>query len=161
MRAYVWMAAAVAVMAGCLDGDKTDDETPTSTAGPQPTQELPENITTTGMFVASADPLNIGGFAVCSTPTAECHQVPFAVTDAQSGADLTATLSWSLPANDLDLYLYFEGEQISMDGINNVGDAPNNQQVMNHPDLAAGDYYFLVVGWNAVGESYALDVTFA
>lgn len=146
--------------AGCLGEDPAADEAADETS-PEAPPVVKEGFDASGTMAASADPGNAAGMGICSTPSAQCDRIPFEVMDAEAPLDLEATLEWVLPANDLDLYLFSGTEQVSMDGVNQLGDEPGNQQVMRVQDLDAGAYEFVVVGWNAVGESYTLAVTFA
>jgi hypothetical protein len=119
-----------------------------------------------GAITAGADPFNmvpaatpVGGAAPCSTEASTCYYHDFSVN---ASADVTATLAWGVVANDIDLYLYQGGTEVSRDGINDVtaDPTPVDNQVM-HATVAPGDYTFWVVVWNGAADSYTLDVAFA
>ena len=56
---------------------------------------------------------------------------------------MTADLTWDLPANDFDFYLY-EGETQAISGASDVTAGPGNAEHMEGP-LSAGDYTVIVV----------------
>lgn len=127
-------------------------------------------------FLVGADPFNfvpastpVGGGSPCSTDVSACRFHDFTVPGNASGNEtylLTATLAWGLAANDLDLYLYQGGTEVSQDGINSID--PFNptafvggaQQILRH-DAPPGEYTFWVVIWNGAADAYTLDVAFA
>ena len=161
-----FLGALMTFSAGCVEDSEPIDDAPTETddnstveapvAKAMGPQEVPDqSFQVSGSWAGALDVQNIGGLAPCSAPTADCHMYPFSTTTSH---DLVATLSWSLPINDLDLYLWdMAGNELSQDGINNVGDVPGTEQVLNFPGLSAGDYQLVVVPWNAVNAAYTLD----
>ncbi|MEA3190558.1 MAG: hypothetical protein QOD77_1140 [Thermoplasmata archaeon] len=123
---------------------------------PKPTKILPEAIHEQGTFTVSFDPLNLQGGGICNTPTAECFEYPFEVEGAP--VDFDATLAWGLSANDLDFYIY-EGDSQLYAGTNDLGNPTTGEAITGN--LPAGEYRVIVVGWNAAGESFNLDVEFS
>lgn len=151
------LAAAFVFSAGCLEDDQAPSTEP-EVAAPAINATAPAPLHWEGETMAGADPFNVV-LAECSTQASACEFHDFSINGT---FDLEATLAWTNPANDLDLYLY-EGETlVSNEGINNIGDPPGpTSQVLVHSGLPAGDYTFRVVMWNAVNENYSLDVTFS
>jgi hypothetical protein len=150
------LTALLALSAGCLEED--GDPAPVEDApAPLVNATAPAPLHWEGTFTAGLDVSNVVTGVPCG-PAGTCDFRQFSINGT---FDLVATLSWGLPANDLDLYLY-EGEtEVSRAGINTVGDPPGTTQVLVHPSLPPGDYTFWVVAWNAVQETYELDATFA
>ncbi|MGB1586132.1 MAG: hypothetical protein ACPHID_03705 [Thermoplasmatota archaeon] len=166
MRGYILLLAALAVLAGCVEDSEPEpapenpqtNETVTppmaKVNGPQ--QSADQSFQVTGGWEAAVDIQNAGGQDICSLATSDCDRWDFTV--AASG-DVVATLSWTTAANDLDLYLFdAAGNEISRDGINQIGEPPGTSQVLQHTGLTPGDYQFVVVPWSAVNETYTLDV---
>ncbi len=149
--------------AGCSGTD--DDQAPMDEAPVVPATNgtLPAPIHETGEFLMAADPSNVATGVICTGPSVDppCYYYDFH-TDVN--VSLEATLVWTNPANDLDLYLYEGDTLVSSDGINTIGnvppDLPATQQVM-HAEVPPGDYQFYVVAWNGAAESYTLDATFS
>ena len=156
---YLIAIVALAALSGCLDQDLLAEGA--SPIEAETLRILPENFNATGSFSGSADPLNIAGAGVCTSPSAECYNFDFTVASGNFTVDMVAALTWGNAVNDLDMYLFMDGQEISNDGINFVGDAPTNSQTMNVPGLAGGDYSLVVVGWSSGPENFNLEVTFA
>lgn len=152
----------LAVGAGCSSNDQAPVQGGDVVMVVATNHTLPAPMHEAGGFMLAADPTNVATGTVCSGPSvdAPCYFYSFH-TDVN--VSLEATLAWTNPANDLDLYLYQGDTMASNDGINNIGnvppDMPTTRQVM-HADAAPGDYRFYVVAWNAAAESFTLDVTF-
>jgi hypothetical protein len=164
------LTALLALSAGCASDDETADPT-TDMPAPMANATAPAPLHFEGDVPYGADPFNVipvvtpvGGGAPCSTSASTCFVHAFTINGTNASVSLEATLAWDLPASDFDLYLY-EGEtQLSQDGINGIPPAagvPEAMQVLRHDGLAAGEYAFWVVAWNAVGDAYTLDVTFS
>ena len=162
------LAAALAclLLAGCSGTADDGSATPGPGDGALGNQTaLPEPLHWQADIVAGADPFNFlpTGPGPCSQDVSSCEFYDFTV---ETAVNLTATLAWGVPANDLDLYLYQGTTQLSSDGINNVDPTnpssvqPATSQVLRHA-LAPGSYTFWVAVWNGAADSYTLDVAFA
>lgn len=163
---WLMLLAAAVFVAGCAEdseplepetsapsANETVDDPVSKAMGPQ---EVPnQSFQVSDSWTGAVDVQNIGTLAPCSAPTSDCHFYPFTTTEF---LDLSATLSWALPVNDLDLYLWdMAGNELSQDGINNIGDVPTTEQVLRFPSLPPGEYQLVVVPWSAVNASYTLD----
>ena len=163
------LAALLAFSAGCA----SDGEDPAPMAdmpAPMANATAPAPLHFEGDVPYGADPFNlvpvqtpVGGGTPCSTSASTCFVHAFTVNGTNASVSLEATLAWDLPASDFDLYLYEGENQLSQDGINSLppSGVPETSQVLRHEGLPAGEYSFWVVAWNAVGDAYALDVTFS
>lgn len=173
MRSHaILLATLLALSAGCLSEDDAPAATPEASApAANATMALPP-LHFEGDVPVGADPFNVvpvvtpvGGGVPCSTSASACFMHDFTVPAGTNvSVALEATLAWSLPANDFDLYLYEGEEQLSQDGINGIppaAGAPPTDQVMHHDGLGPGDYTFWVVAWNSVQDGYTLDVAFS
>ena len=170
--AALLLTALLALSAGCLEGgDDAPAETPDAPA-PAMNATAMEPLHFEDDVPVGADPFNVvpvvtplGGGVPCSTAASTCFLHDFTVPDGTNvSVSLVATLAWSLPANDFDLYLYEGEEQLSQDGINSIppaAGAPPTTQVLHHEGLAPGTYTFWVVAWNSVQDGYTLDVEFS
>lgn len=103
-----------------------------------------------------------GPYSECGVPLTACYSHFFRIDGT---FDLVATLSWDLPTNDLDLYLYrivpgHDYIEVSRDGVNDRTDLPTTEQVLRHAALAPGDYRLLVVPHHGVKIDYRLDAVF-
>ncbi len=157
MRWLITTLMLAAAFSGCLEGD--EPETPaTPDTETAETALPPEDFSADGSFMAGHDPYNFVGGEPCSQPQSACEFVPFSTEVTTSVA---AVLSWTNPANDLDLYLFTaDGQEVSREGINFVGEPPSTEHRMPAVSIAPGDYEFYVVAWNAAAESWTLDVSF-
>lgn len=122
---------------------------------PHPSALPPPPLHKEGDVDSSADPLNLGTAAICTTPTAKCVHIPIQVNTT---ASMEATLAWSRAGDDFDLYLYQNGTLVSNDGTNSAPDGAVTQVM--HADLEPGLYDLVVVPWNAVQDHWTLDATF-
>ncbi len=165
--------AACLLLAGCTGSETDDDATPGAGDGAT-ANALPDPLHWGEAVMAGADPFNylpvdpndptsLAGPGACSQDVSSCTYYDFSVN---ASAAMTATLAWSVQANDLDLYLYQGDTLVSQDGINSVDPtnpaslSPATSQVM-HVDVAPGLYTFWVVVWDGAADSYTLDATFA
>jgi hypothetical protein len=147
-----------ATFAGCTDDDTTDDVTPTPDDDSDDVAAYPEPMDESEMVLFGLDAFNLATGLPCSTPASTCTTYPFSL-DRRTA--VTASLTWGLPVNDLDLYLVAaDGTVVSQDGINLVGDPPNTSQTMTGILLEPGDYSFYVSMWLVVAETYQLSATF-
>jgi len=101
-------------------------------------------------------------YSECSHPLVECRSVWFRLDGA---FDLEATLSWDLPANDLDLSLvrwdHDNGTEVSRDG-DNAAAEPATSQVLRYDGLWPGYWYSLVIAPQGGARiEYTLDVVFS
>lgn len=162
MRFVLAAAFLLALMAGCASDDSAEEPAaPAPEAGTD--APIPAPIHEEQDFTLALDPTNVATGQPCFGPSVDppCYYYEVQV---ETMVDFVATLSWTLEANDFDLYLY-EGEtQVSSDGINTVGavppEPPATTQVMRHEALPPGDYRFYVVAWNAAADTTTLDVEF-
>lgn len=151
------MFLVVAALAGCIDDEPADEPLEQESTGPVETPTK-ETLTASGMVPVGLDPFNFVTGEPCSTAASSCEIVPFTL-DAKFKVD--PLLTWMTPASDLDLYLYSaDGQAISQEGINNLGDPPENQHDMPPVSLAAGDYEFRIAFWAAAAENWELTATF-
>ena len=161
-----WLLACTMVgllFSGCLgDSDAPVDDDSELDSDPLGAAMPPADMHESGEFTLALDPSNVATGAICTGPSVDppCWYYDF---HSDVSTDLVATLAWTNPANDLDLYLFQGDTQISNDGINTIGnvppDLPTTEQVMR-ASVGPGDYRFYVVIWNGVADSYTLDVTF-
>lgn len=142
--------------AGCLD-DQAGAGQPTATDAPFRTAEstLPDRMHWTGQFT-----VGVGAGAATGNPCtlASCDLRDFTLDGTH---DLEATLTWGLPANDFDLYLYQGETELASAGSLQPGDAPGMSETLVYQDLPPGDYRFMVVGSTMVMDSYELDAVFS
>jgi hypothetical protein len=154
------LTALLALSSGCLEDKQAPEATPDAPA-PVMNATAPTPLHWEGDVTAGADPFNaipVVAPPECSQSVSACEFYDFTINGT---FDIDASLVWTNPANDLDLYLYQGETFIGNEGINNVGDPPGpTSQNLVHADLPPGDYTFRVVMWNAVNEHYDLDVTF-
>lgn len=149
---------AAAGLAGCSGDDGPDDTPEPDDETPDEMDEYPEPIDESEMVLFGLDAFNLATGLPCSTPASTCTSYPFTV-ERRSAVD--AALTWSLPLNDLDLYIVdASGAVVSQDGINQLGDPPNTAQTMTGVILEPGDYSFYVSMWLVVGETYHLAAEF-
>jgi hypothetical protein len=163
------LTALLAFSAGCASDEETPGPTPDAPAA-MDNATAPAPLHFEGDVPYGADPFNVvpvgtpaGGAAPCSTSASTCFFHAFTINGTNASFAVEATLAWGLPASDFDLYLYEGEEQLSQDGINGLPPTgvPETTQVLRHDGLAAGEYTFWVVAWNAVGDAYTLDATFS
>ena len=167
--AAILLTVLLASFSGCLEsGDDPEAMTDEPTA-PVVNGTAMAPLHFEGDVPFGTDPFNVvpvqtpaGGGVPCSTPASTCFIHAFTIPEGVI-ATVEATLAWSLPANDFDLYLYQEETQLSSDGINSIppaADVPSTTQVLHYEPLVPGDYDLWVVAWNSVADAYTLDATF-
>lgn len=162
-RPLLLLLAAMTLLAGCLDGGGSPDDDPDDDPQTDPDDRapLPDDISESATVPAGGDPFNIAGAEPCSEEVSGCTLYPFTVP-AGIQVEVDALLSWLNPANDFDLYLYTaDGQQISMEGINQIGDPPETEHDMPPVRIGPGEYEFYVVAWAVAGGQYTLEATFA
>jgi hypothetical protein len=151
----------LAFSAGCLTEDNAPEPTGDVPA-PVANATAPAPLHWENDIVAGADPFNANPVLAtpeCSQSVSSCDFYEFTTNGTFA---LQASLVWTNPANDLDLYLYQGETLVTNDGINMVGDVPGpTSQNLAAPGLPAGTYTFRVVMWNAIDEHYNLDVSFS
>ena len=148
MRTLLLTALAV-LLAGCSGQQGTPDPAPFAPSGPA-AAPLPPPIHANGTMPPSLDPVASGGPA-CSPPGSTCFRYPFRL---EGNATADARLSWSLDANDLDLYL-MQGSQ-ALDSSNRGMTTSESLSAQ----LPAGDYEFVVQGSTTTLQDFRFDATF-
>ena len=155
MRALLVAIVAAAALAGCASEPDTQPQ-PTNQPS-TPVVELPANITDTRNVVGGLDLLNqpqTGG--ACVNPPSNCIRYPFTVNATSTNVTYTARLTWTIQANDFDLYLYKDGEQVDISGA-----APPGTSEQLRGTLRSGNYEIAVDPYGVVQDTYTLDVTFS
>lgn len=117
---------------------------------------LPENYEVTGEVVAQGDPVIVASGAPCSTPGSQCARYPFTLNES---AEVLAFLTWTLAANDFDLYIFAEGAPTSSEGTNAGPSAQTSASVAEI--LPPGEYEVVVVPFFVGRDTYTLAVEFA
>lgn len=149
------LLAFVLTLAGCMGpgGDAPGDANDTT----QPDGEmasLPPPIEVTQDVSGSADPGSSIAGPPCSTPSAQCFRYPFALN---ASALVSASLTWSVPANDFDLYIFSDGEPITDQG----GSPPPGTSESFDVELDAGGYELVVSAYAVGQDTFTLNATFA
>ncbi len=158
MRTLLVLLLAMGLLGGCADDD--DDNPADATAAPTPAPAaviLPDNITDTHDVLLAQD---VGNFipvsGPCSNPTSACFVYEFTVpNDINGSVDVAASLSWGSVANDFDLYLVQNGEQVAASG-----DAATTSEGFATA-IGGGTYEFWVVAWLVGSDTYQFDATFS
>jgi hypothetical protein len=176
----------VALFAGCLGQNQGEaivppaSDAPSLETGaaaetqlpPQPlSTQLPANDSSTGGNSAPA-PMHwegmqgwvampaFGPFEECEAPLTGCNGPSFTTTGTY---DLQAKLSWTLPTNDFDLYLYngsgAMGPTPMAKGVSGPGPV-STEKILDYPALRAGTYRLWLVPQHGVKMDYELDATF-
>lgn len=153
-RIAILLAAAL-LAAGCIGGE--DAATTNTTAQDDMADEadqppLPAPIEDSQDVLVSADPANFLMLGICQTPTAQCWEYPF---ETNTTVNLTASLTWDVPLNDFDLYLFEGDEQLAVGG-----DPPPETEETLAQDLDPGEYRLVVVAWLVVDGSFTVEGTF-
>lgn len=172
MRKTLGLLLAALALAGCA-GEGSDDDpslTPGDGSGlgnataPAPLHWEADVLVGADPFNNVPDPGNpTANNPPCSQQVSSCEVHEFTVNGTWN---LTATLAWGVPANDLDLYLYQGQTQVSNDGINTIDPVDPSSivgatsQVM-HVALEPGTYQFWVVVWSGAADHYTLDAAFS
>lgn len=149
--------ALVPVFGGCVTKDGGDGGPGTNTTAPTSAMNgtLPAPISDSRQVVGGADPLNTAGQPQCSTPQAQCVRYPFQLN---ATATVTATLTWTVPANDFDLAIFQDGASVTA---GEGGSQPPGTEESIETELEAGSYEVVVIPWSVAQDTYTLDVTFA
>lgn len=152
-RAVWWIAIALA-FAGCMGpgGDAGNDTNETPDVGEAPSG-LPAPIEASEEVSGGADPTNFVTGEVCAGPAANCQRYPF---ELNTTATIVADLSWTVPANDFDLYLFLDGAQTETFS----GNQPPGTTEGFEADIEPGSYEVVVVPWAVSQDTFTLSVTF-
>jgi hypothetical protein len=113
---------------------------------------LPPPIEESGTTTLSADPMNYLFAPPCTTPTARCVEIPFAL---EGPARIEATLSWGSPASDYDLYILDASRNIL---VTSGAFAGTSEQASL--DLDQGEYVLQVVPWLVVQDNWTVKAEF-
>lgn len=148
------VAGLLLLAAGCLgDEDAPTNETDDGNVVPTDRPPLPNDIEASEMVVGGADPFNFVTMAPCSTPVSGCYPYAF---EANTSVTITAALSWTVPANDFDVYLFDEGgTAVAM----SAGMPPGTSEGFA-ADLDPGSYSLTVVAWAVTQDTFTLTGTF-
>ena len=154
------LVSAALALAGCMgggdDGGSTDIRDNSTGGSGNVTGGLPAPISDSKQVTGSADPGTLApGGVPCATPSSQCFRYPFQLN---STANVTAALSWTVPASDFDLYVFQDGAP-----------HPDSPAVSNPPGtsetvkltLEPGEYEVVVVAWGVAQDTYTLEATFA
>ncbi|MHB8633116.1 MAG: hypothetical protein ACYDBQ_03985 [Thermoplasmatota archaeon] len=168
MRALSFAAVLVVALAGCTGNAPA----PTSAmpAAAHMLGALPHNISASQNVVGALDPINfdptnpLGPSHPCSTPQTLCVPFPFTVNGTAGNVTYTAKLTWTLQANDFDLYLY-DGDKIvasSANGTVNPSDpsTPHSPEEMLHGGLSPGSYKFVVDPYGVTQDTFTFSASF-
>lgn len=145
--------ALVLLLAGCTTPETSDDDTNSTSPTPPTMADLPAPIEESKTVSGGADPTNFAGAPVCSAPTAACERYPF---ELNATAMIVAGLSWGVPANDFDLYLFKDGEPTEIMSASN----PPGTTEQFEESIDAGSYEVVVVPWAVSQDTFTLTVTF-
>lgn len=145
--------------AGCVNtpSDASDDTNQTDPDAPD-MAALPAPIEASEQVSGSADPLNFAGQSPCASPTAQCHRYPF---ELNTTALMSATLTWTVPASDFDLYVFQDGAPIDVGGQGASPPGPPNPTETIEQELDEGAYELVVVPWSVAQDTFTLSATFA
>lgn len=150
--------AAVALLAGCLGGGEEagGNETNGTAEGNATLAPLPPPIEATEEVTGSADPVPVTGvMPPCEAPSAQCFRYPF---ELNATATIAVTLTWEVPANDFDVYIFQDGEQITT---TEGGSSPPGNQEAFELELEAGSYEVVVSAYAVSQDTFVLSATFA
>ena len=164
MRTLLLVSLTLALaLAGCSDNgdaDGVDGSGPDGEAtGALPAAIYDNQTVQAGIDVFNllpsdpTDPMSAG--SPCATPASTCFDYPFTVN---ASADLTATITWTQPSSDFDLYLYDAGGSLVSSGTSGLDSMVMSESFSS--GLAPGEYRVTVVAWLVVMDSYSLAVTF-
>jgi len=117
---------------------------------------LPPPIHEEGTTTASADPLNMLGAQPCSSPSAQCEEIPFTIGRE---ATIEAELSWGNVANDYDFYILDEEGTVVLTGASPPGTVGPPEQASG--SLPPGTYTIQIVPWSAAQDSWTFAATFS
>lgn len=154
MRAILFVAIlAAAALAGCA-GNSQPTPSVNHPVGPS-VRDLPANFTDSRNVVGGADPLNQAPGAPCESPASSCVRYPVTVNATAGNVTMNVHLSWTVQANDFDLYLYKDGNQIDVSGA-----APPGTSEQLRSTLRAGTYEVVVDPYGVAQDTFTLEVTF-
>lgn len=151
------MRAILVLVALALAGCAAPDSTPTNDASDNSSTSIPivpPPIEESKDVQGSAQPITLPTTGdPCESPTVQCYHHKF---DVASSVKMEASLSWGVPANDFDLYLYKGTAIFKQDNA-----APPGTTAKLSESLEAASYDLVVV-LAAVGQdTYKLSATFA
>ena len=150
-RSLTLLVGSLLLTAGCLgDGSDANGNAGRNDGPPPP---LPAPIEASEEVVGGLDPFNAVEGAPCTQEASGCTNYPFTLL---TPAMFNAELSWTLDANDFDLYLYRGDEQVAL----SAGQPPAVSESISG-ELAPGEYELVVVAWFVTSDTYTLTATFA
>lgn len=149
--------AATALLAGCLGGgdDAEGNETDGNTTDDAAARVLPGPIEASEQVTGSADPLPITGAAACDAPTSQCFRYPF---ELNVSATIAVSLTWTVPANDFDVYLFQDGAPITT---TEGGSTPPGTEEAFEMELEPGSYEVVVSAYSVTQDTFTLSATFS
>jgi hypothetical protein len=142
----------VLTLAGCVaqaPSPATNNTTSTTPAAPA---ALPPPIHDSKQVQGGAEPLAGAVGPPCSTPGAKCFSYPFQLN---ASAHVVATLTWTLPASDFDLYVFQGAKQVQA----SANPPPGTQEKID-TKLDAGAYTVTVSAASVSQDTFDLKVTF-
>lgn len=149
MRALLAILTATALLtAGCLDGGG-----PGASSTEDGEDALPPPLHDTQVVQMTVNPLTTVQGPACGSQASACFHYPIQLDAATS---MAAELSWEDPTNDLDLFLFHDGERMA-----SSAQAPPGTQETLEGVLDPGEYDLVVVAWLVPEDTYTLDVTFS
>jgi hypothetical protein len=158
---------AIALLALLAAGCTTPAGTPTTTTGPVPghaAAALPPAIADSKMVTGGADPVNMDtqlATEPCKNPPSACVRYPFTLNGT---ASYEATLTWTLPASDFDLYLMQDGKVLDSSAGSAAGSPPATLPgtigEALHGTLDAGHYELVVDPYSVAQDTYTFKATF-
>ena len=155
MRHFLVLAAAATLLAGCVTPPGTT--TPPTNGTTNSTADLamlPPPINETKSVQGGLQPVpDPQSSAPCTLPTSACVHHKF---DANLTVQMEATLSWTLNANDFDLWVFKDGKPLKGDNA-----APPGTSAKLSLKLEPGSYDLVVDPATVSQDTYKLAATFA
>jgi hypothetical protein len=153
MRQIVLLLATVALaLPGCIDVDENPPVAPETEEDEPVLPVLPEDIKDSKMVQASSALLGAGLSPIV-------YQYSFDVDPNEpSAVKVDAKVTWSLEANDIDLYLYKDGAT-EPEAFSN--DYPPKNYEAFQSSLKPGKYHLRVVAYAVVTDTFQLEAKFS
>lgn len=156
-RPWLLALALLAVpLAGCASPPPEPPPSAAPPSAPPPPPPLPEPISDSRQVQGGADPLNTFTGAPCGNADA-CFPYPFTLL---ANATIDASLTWTVPGSDFDLYLYNGTVEAGSVEVMSASPPPGTEEAIA-TELGTGEYTLVVVAWLVSQDTYTLEATFA